>query len=126
MDYRIGMTQDDMKFIYESAKDRMDIHPEHAEKCKKKIQLQRVFTSEKDALKFALKKMKQGNLGPRYQIWAAIEKDEDIYRIQNFWIVTDDNRVKMAAEYIGMALIYSEIELRSIIRDNINIEDVVA
>ncbi len=126
MYYRFGITQDDMKFIYESAKDRMDIHPEHAEKCKKRIQLQRVFTSEKDALKFALKKMKQGDLGPSYQIWAAIEKDADIYRIQNFWIVTDNNRVKMAAEYIGMALIYSAIELRSIIIDNINIEDVVA
>ena len=126
MYYRFGITQDDMKFIYESAKDRMGIHLEHAEKCKKKIQLQRVFTSEKDALKFALKKMKQGNLAPSYQIWAAIEKDEVIYRIQNFWIVTDDNHVKMAAEYIGMALIYSAIELRSIIIDNINIEDVVA
>lgn len=31
------------------------------------------------------------------QIWAKVEKSDDIYRIVNWWIVTDDIKVKLAA-----------------------------
>lgn len=122
-DLRYRISQDEMKYTYESAKARMDCHVEHANKQKDIIAKHSFFKTEREALQAALK---NENLFD-YQIWAKIEKGEDgIFRIQNKWIVTDDVFVKLAAEYIGMALMYDDIRFHRIIYNNIKIDDIVA
>ena len=122
-DLRYRISQEEMKYTYESAKARMDCHVEHANKQKDIIAKQPFFKTEREALQAALK---NENLLD-YQIWAKIEKGEDgIFRIQNNWIVTDDVFVKLAAEYIGMALMYDDIRFNRIIYNNIKIDDIVS
>jgi hypothetical protein len=122
-DLRYRISQDEMKYTYESAKARMDCHVERANKQKDIIAKHPFFKTEREALQAALK---NENLFD-YQIWAKIEKGEDgIFRIQNNWIVTDDVFVKLAAEYIGMALMYDDIRFNRIIYNNIKIDDIVA
>lgn len=122
-DLRYRISQDEMRYLYDSAKARMDFHVEHANKQKDIIAKQPFFKTEREALQAALK---NENLFD-YQIWAKIEKGEDgIFRIQNNWIVTDDVYVKLAAEYIGMALMYDDIRFNRIIYNNIKIDDIVS
>ena len=122
-DLRYRISQDEMSYLYESAKARMDCHVEHANKQKDIIAKYPFFKTEREALQAALK---NENLLD-YQIWAKIEKGEDgIFRIQNNWIVTDDVFVKLAAEYIGMALMYDDIRFNRILNNNINIDDIVS
>ena len=114
---RIG--QEQLKYTYESAQGRMAAHPERAERDKKIVQEYSYFRTEKEALEFAIKQMKERC--SHYQIWAKIEKGEDdIFRIQNWWIATDDCKVIMAAEYIGMAHMYDWSRLVKIIDENYN------
>ena len=121
--YRIG--QDEMKRLYEAAKGRMDTNLEFADEQKEIIANYPYFKTEKEALQNAIKLIKKNQSD--YQIWAKIEKGDDgIFRIQNWWIVTDDGKTKMAADYIGMALMYDDIRLSRIIGNNIGINDVVA
>lgn len=118
------MTQDVLEFTYENAKGRMDAHPDIAEKMKSIIQNFSHFDSEKEALETAIKIETENPYS--CQIWAKIEKSNDIYRIVNWWIVTDDVKVKQAADYIGMAQMYDEARLSRIIDNNVKIDDVVA
>lgn len=114
-----------MKRLYEAAKGRMDAHLEFADEQKEIITNCPHFKTEKEALQNAIKLIKKNQSD--YQIWAKIEKGDDgIFRIQNWWIVTDDGKTKMAADYIGMALMYDDIRLSRIIENNIGINDVVA
>ena len=83
-----------------------------------------VFDSEKEALTAALDKIKN-NGSSSVQIWAKYISEEEYFKI-NSWIVTDDWRVKQAAEYIGLALMYDESRLQIIIDNDISINDVVA
>lgn len=124
MDYKFRMTQDVLEFTYENAKGRMDAHPDIAEKMKSIIQNFSHFDSEKEALETAIKIETENPYS--CQIWAKIEKSNDIYRIVNWWIVTDDVKVKQAADYIGMAQMYDEARLSRIIDNNVKIDDVVA
>lgn len=36
------------------------------------------------------------------QVWAKVGKDEEYYYIEDYYIVSANNFIKMAAEYIGM------------------------
>lgn len=119
------MSQDDLKYTYDSAKERMECHPEIADRYKKIIAKQPFFKKEKDALKFVIDNKRREDLYS-CQIWAKIEKVDDVYRIQDWWMVTDDNKVKLYAEYIGMALMYDETRFLSIVDENVKIDDVVA
>lgn len=114
-----------MRLLYEKAQARMDAHLEFADEQKEIIAKHPYFKSEKEALETAIKMIKENQSD--YQIWAKIEKgDDDIFRIQNWWIVTDDGKTKMAADYIGMALMYDDIRLNRIIDDGVGVNDVVA
>lgn len=124
MEYRYRISQDDLARIYENAQARMDANPEIAEKRKKAISEHSSFKSEKEALQAAIKLKKENHWG--CQIWASVEKVDDIYRIQNYWLVTDDGKTKLSADYIGMALMYDETRLLNIIDNNVKIDDVVA
>lgn len=123
-DYRYRISQRDLNYIYESAKSRMEAHPDVAKKHQNIIQKCPYFKSEREALEAAVR-LEKDNLY-RCQIWAKVEKDEDIYRIQNYWLVTDDGIIKLSAEYIGMALLYDGTRLSKIINGNAKIDDVVA
>lgn len=103
VEYRNGMEQYILKCTYENAKGRMEVHPDIANKYIGIIQKHPYFKTEKEALEVAIKN--EGDK-PRWQIWAKIEKDEEFYRIQDYYIVSDDYRVLIAADYIGMAQIY--------------------
>lgn len=124
MEYRYRISQDDLARIYENAQARMDANPEMAEKHKKAIREHSSFKSEKEALQAAIKLRKENHWG--CQIWANVEKDDYIYRIQNYWLVTDDGKTKLSADYIGMALMYDETRLLNIIDKDIPIDEVIA
>lgn len=125
MAYQFRISQDEMRLLYENAQARMDAHLEFADEQKEIVAKHSYFKTEKDALKAALDMMNKGSLN--YQIWAKIEKGEDgIFRIQNYWLLTDDGKTKVAAEYIGMALMYDDVRLNRIINDGVGINDVVA
>lgn len=125
-DLRYRISQEEMRYIYESAKARMDFHVEHANKQKDIIAKHPYFKTEKEALQEALKLIKKTKFD--CQIWAEIEKgDDDIFRVQNKWMVIEDWKVKLAAEYIGMALMYDDIRFNRILNNNnINIDEIIA
>ena len=122
---RYRISQEEMKYTYERAKARMDFHIDYANKQKDIIAKHPYFKTEKEALQEALKLIKKTKSD--CQIWAEIEKgNDDIYRIQNKWIVIEDGKIKLAAEYIGMALMYDDIRFNRIINNNIPIDEVIA
>lgn len=123
-DYRYRMGQDLLRDTFENAQARMEYHPDIAKKHRQSIEQYEHFKTEKDALKNALAKLKDGHSD--FQIWAKIEKEGEFYRIADWWIVTADWKIKQAADYIGMALMYDETRLLYITQDNANIDDVVA
>ena len=123
MEYRFRIEQDKLKYIFQTAKDRMKAHPEFADKYKKAISECSFFKSEKEALEIALKKEKENPYSN--QIWATVKKIENVYHISN-WLVTDDPNIKLSAEYIGMALMYDETRLFTIIDANVKVDDVIA
>ncbi len=41
-----------------------------------------------------------------YQVWAKVGKDEEYYFIQDYYIVSNDYRILIAAEYIGMEQLF--------------------
>lgn len=100
---RFKMNQGVLAYIYEDAQGRMDFNPEVAKKHHKTIEEYPFYTSENDAIQVALDIQKKEHRG--CQIWAKIGKDEEYFYIQDYFIATNDNRIKQAAEYIGMALI---------------------
>lgn len=124
LEYQYRMSQDELAYTYENAQARMNANPEFADKHKKAIQTISSFKNEKDALKAAIDIMNEKH--SECQIWAKIEKVDDIYRIQDYWITIDDGLVKQSADYIGMALMYDTLRLRRIIRDKVKIDDVIA
>lgn len=122
--YHFDASQDTLRYTYESAKGRMDYNPDVAEREKSVIQKQQFFKTEKEALQAAIKKVKAGSTF--CQIWVKFDKgDDDIFRIQNFWLVTDDWRVQKAAEYIGMAFMYDNDRIDRIIYSNTPLDDIV-
>lgn len=123
--HQFRISQEDMDYLYTSAQGRMKANPDAADRFSKIIQEFPRFKTEKEALQRAIKLIKESQSD--FQIWAKIEKGDDgIYRVQNWWIVTDDAKVKQAAEYIGMALMYDDIRFSRIISDNVKLDDVVS
>lgn len=82
----------------------MKFNPEIADKFIEVIGKQPFFDNTKDAIK-AIDDM-ENNDRWSCQIWAKIGKDEEYYFIQDYYIVTDSNIIKQAADYIGMIDIY--------------------
>lgn len=123
MDYQRIFSQDNLQYIYESAKNRMASHADYAAKQIKIVDKYPYFKTEKEALEFAIKQIKEQNSD--YQIWAKLEKQNDgFFRFQNWWIATDDREVIYAAEYIGLVQVYWLQRLLEIINLNTDINDV--
>ena len=114
MENRYKLGQDELSYMYESAQSRMAAHPDFAKRCKKAVADCTHFDNEQDALQAAIKPAREGKFDYYCQIWAKIEKDEEFYRISDYWIVTGDVQIQQAAEYIGMALVYDNARLQRI------------
>lgn len=100
-----NLTQSILAYTYEQAMERMKQNPSVAKERNDEIAKQKTFKSEQEAIKRAENlKVESGSI---IQIWAKVSKDEEYYFLEDFWIVTDDNIIKLYAEYIGMALVYS-------------------
>lgn len=89
-------------YAFEHSKKLAEVHPEYFKACEKVIHKHPYLTSEKEALQVA-QDMVNNRINNTVHIWAKIGKDEEYYYIQDYYIVTEDNDVKRAAEYIGMA-----------------------
>lgn len=115
------MTQEQLGHLYESAKLRMEAHPEYAEKQRKIIRNCHVYESEREALEAAIK-LPEDDL-ECCVIWAKIEKDEEYYRVKtNCWLLTYTGDAIKAAEYLGMADMYNSERIQDIIRNNAKID----
>ena len=99
MEHRFS--QSELRYIYESAKGRMDANPEYAERYQKMIDQHPSYKIEREAIQsaHALKKDSHSIV----QVWAKIGRDEEYFYIQDHYIVSDDIRISIAADYIGMA-----------------------
>lgn len=86
--------QGELRYVYEAAQARMKFHPEVAEKFKRIIKEYPYYKTLEEAVLTANKTDKD--------IWAKIRKNKEFYDIQDYFIVSNDNRVLQAAEYIGM------------------------
>jgi len=84
----------------------MESNPEIAAKYKKIIEEHPFYESEEEAMKVTLDKRNSGHCG--CQVWAKIGVDEECYYIQDYFIVSADIQINIAAEYVGMAQIYFE------------------
>ena len=123
MGYKLQLTQEILKRVYEDARDLKEYNRELAEEYELLIRDHKFFKTEKEALMEAIKLMK-ANLY-NYQIWAKIDKGKDgVYRVLNWWLVTNDNKVKFAAEHTGLALVYDSTSLLNIMDDNIPLDEV--
>lgn len=98
------ISQDELKYVYESAQARMDHNPDIASKYKKMIEGHAFCESEEDAMRIARKMENDERSG--CQIWGKIGIDEEFYYIEDCYIVTNDIHICVAAEYIGMAQMY--------------------
>ena len=102
---RKNLEQDELQYVYDSAQQRMDAHPELAEKYKKIINDFAFYQNRDEAIKAAME-LNRENLS-EYQVWARVDKNKERYYIENYYIVSNNWKVLMAAEYIGMEQILS-------------------
>jgi len=131
--YKHISSQDELKYLYDSARARMKPDPDLIEMASKIIEKQKAiiqgqtFMTEKEALETAVTEVKKSRHYLGYQIWAKIEKAGDIYRLQEGgWIASCDGRVCFAAEFMGMDQVYDAPKIARICSDNVKIDDLVA
>lgn len=105
IELRRRINQEELAYAYEASRERMSIHLEFAEKCKKEIEKQPFYKSEKEALQAAIKLWEDSGRNSCYQIWASVEKVDNGYRLGDHWIIAH-GWTKQAAEYIGMVLVF--------------------
>ena len=96
--------QEELKYVYESAKKRMMYHPEIADRYRKIVEELPVYNDRNEAIKKAVSISESSILG--CQVWAMVGKDAEKYYIQDHYIVSNNNLILKAAEYIGMEQIY--------------------
>ena len=97
--------QNEMELIYAAAQGHIKHNPKYAAEQEKIINKQLFLKTEREALDFALNQ-KGSSSGTGYQIWAKIGRDDEYFYLQDYYIVTDDNRIKTAAEYVGMVMLF--------------------
>ena len=102
---RIKNDQRTLGYAYENALAMENYHPRVFEDRQKMVQALPFYEDEEGAIKAAIELSKTAK--ENCQVWARVGKEEEYYFIQNYFIVTNDNRIKQAAEYIGMAQIYA-------------------
>lgn len=96
--------QEELKYVYERGKNRIECHPELAKKYRKIIEEFPFYQDRNEAIERAIQ-MNKDSLEP-YQVWAKVGKDEEYYYIQDYYIVSNDYHILIAAEYIGMEQLF--------------------
>lgn len=94
------LSQDELKYVYEHAERRMEYHPDLAEKYRKIIEKYSFYTDKNMAIERAIELSKSSLR--HYQVWAKVRKNEEFYYIKDYYIVSNDYKILIAAEYIGM------------------------
>lgn len=97
-------SQNELQYVYNSAKERCEAHPEIVEKYKKLLADVPVYKDRNESIRKAVSASKESNKNG--QVWAKIGKDEEYFYIQDYYIASADWRVWQAAEYIGMEQIF--------------------
>ena len=82
----------------------MECHPEIAEKYRRIIEQSPFYNDRDEAIKVAEAICKSD--GSRCQVWAKVGKDKEHYYIEDYYIVSNDYKIIIAAEYIGMEQIF--------------------
>ena len=100
---RLKLDQGQLRYLYESAKARMEAHPEITIKRLKIAKECPRFDSEEDAKEFAIKIAKEKPF-EGVKIWATIEKDEEYYHLSTPWMVSTGIQ-NVAVEYVGLCFI---------------------
>lgn len=108
--------QAELSYVYNSAKDRISPGNEYAEEKRKILNKYDFLKSEDEALEKAKTFIKNGSF--KCQVWVNIEKDEEFYHFADKWIVSDDYKILMAAEYLGFAQVYDNTQLHIILENN--------
>lgn len=98
MKIKTEFDQSELEYVYESAKLRMKYHPDIAEKYSKIVDDFPHFNTIEEAIKSVNDKKNISS----YQVWAKVEKDEEYYYIKDYYIISNDYSILVAAEYIGM------------------------
>lgn len=96
--------QEELKKVYESAKKRMEYHPEKAEIYRRIIEHSPFYNDKDEAIKVAEAMCKSDGSG--CQVWAKVGKDKEHYYIEDYYIVSNDYKILIAADYIGMEQIF--------------------
>ena len=96
--------QEELEYVYESGKMRVECHPEIAEKYRKMIEKVPFYKDRDEAIKIADTMRNNGSSG--CQVWAKVCKDIERYYVEDYYIVSSDNFIKQAADYIGMEQIF--------------------
>ena len=100
-----NISQDELKYVYESAQAQMEYNPKITAKYKKLIEQQPFYKCKEEAIN-AAEIICTRPRAMACQIWAKIGVDGEYYYIQDYYIVSDDIRISIAADYIGMAQMY--------------------
>lgn len=98
MRIRTEFSQDELGYVYESAKLRMASHPDLAKKYNEVVDNFPHFKTLEETVNSI--KLKTNEYS--YQIWAKVGKDEEYYYIEDYYITSNDYTILIAAEYIGM------------------------
>ena len=106
--YRISTSQDQLRYAYEDGQNHMKYHPDVVEEYRQIIEKHPHFKSEKEALQ-----------------WAKIGKKDGVYRNQDWWKVTNDWKVLLAVDYLGLVQVYTEANFMRIIRNDVDIDDII-
>lgn len=90
--------QEELAYIYTSAKKRIAANKEYAEEQNKILEKYNFAKS----LQEAQLRLKQYNKTPfKCQIWVNLVKTEEFYDYGDKWITSDDYDILTAAEYLG-------------------------
>lgn len=100
---RLNFGQVTLKYQYESAKERMRVHPVRASESLKIVEDFPHFESLEEALDFAQLKEKEKPFAGG-KIMATIHKDEEFYYIGAPWLVASRKQIE-AAEFVGLCFI---------------------
>lgn len=98
------LTQEELRYVYETAQKRCEYHPEIAGKYRKTVEALPVYKDRYEAIKKAVYLSKKGI--SHYQVWAFVGKNNEEYYIQDYYIISNNNLILKAAEYIGMEQIF--------------------
>ena len=96
--------QEELKYVYERGKKRIECHPELADKYIKIIEEFPFYQDRNEAIEKAIQMSKDNH--EQYQVWAKVGNDVEHYYIQDYYIVSNDYRILIAAEYIGMEQLF--------------------